>query len=168
MLLLSISRWCRISPQRTGDDVTGDDVRVWLSVTQSVNITLMPITPFWDSCGDAEIKRQSISSWTFNINITFNTNAELQSIISVRTVIYLVPKWNDILTVVILIFSKHLFYLSSQVALTGFIFALYCHWPKYRFSVTLITCNLLRLGKLVVNPVHFLLTKNIGNQGIIV
>ena len=38
------------------------------------------------------------------------------------------------------------------------------------FSGTPVTCYLLSFGKLVVNPVHFLLTENIktGYQGIIV
>ena len=50
------------------------------------------------------------------------------------------------------------------------LFNLYCRWPKYCFSSTPVTCYRLSVGKLVVNPVHFLLTENIkrGNQGIIV
>ena len=49
-------------------------------------------------------------------------------------------------------------------------FVIYCHWPKYIFfSGTLVTCNMLIFGNLVVNPVHFLLTENIkrDNKGII-
>ena len=45
-----------------------------------------------------------------------------------------------------------------------------CYWPKYSFSGTGFTCYLLSFQKLVLNTVHFLLTKNIkrGNKGIIV
>jgi hypothetical protein len=35
------------------------------------------------------------------------------------------------------------------------IFVIYCHWPKYRFSGTTITCYILSFGKLLLNPVHF-------------
>jgi len=34
-------------------------------------------------------------------------------------------------------------------------YLVYCHWPKYSFSGTPVTCYLLSFGKLVVNPVHF-------------
>jgi hypothetical protein len=30
--------------------------------------------------------------------------------------------------------TLHWFYLSSQIALTGLIFVIYCHWPKYSIS----------------------------------
>ena len=67
-------------------------------------------------------------------------------------------------------FILRLFYLSSQIALTRYIFYIYCHWPIYIFSGTPVTCYLLIFGKLVVNPVQFLLPEIIqrDNQGIIV
>jgi hypothetical protein len=70
----------------------------------------------------------------------------------------------------IMSFILRLFYLSSQIALTWYIFYIYCHWPKYSCSGTPVTCYLLIFGKLVVNPVHFLLPEIIqrDNQGIIV
>ena len=58
------------------------------------------------------------------------------------------------------VFVLHLFYLSRQAALTGNI--LHCQWPKYRFfSGIPVICYLLSFEKLLVNPVHFLLTESI-------
>ena len=34
----------------------------------------------------------------------------------------------------------YLFYLSSQSALTGYSFGMCCHWPKYCFYCTPVTC----------------------------
>ena len=66
-------------------------------------------------------------------------------------------------------FILYMLYLSSQITLTGYIFVIYCHWQKYSFSGTTIICYLLSVVKLLLNPVHFLLTENIrrGNQGIL-
>jgi len=66
-------------------------------------------------------------------------------------------------------FILHSFYLNSQiaftVAFTGYIFVTYYHCRKYSFF-----WYPLSSGKLVVNPVRFLLRENNkrGNHGIIV
>jgi hypothetical protein len=43
--------------------------------------------------------------------------------------------------------------MSSQTALIGYYFVIYCHRPKYNFSGTPVTCFLSSFRKLVVNPV---------------
>ena len=66
--------------------------------------------------------------------------------------------------------AMHLFYLSSQSALTGKVLWYTVTDRNIPFSGTHVTCYLLSFGKLVINPVHFMLSEIIkrGNQGIIV
>jgi hypothetical protein len=48
-------------------------------------------------------------------------------------------------------FILNLFYLSRHIALTGQIFTIYYHWPKYSFSGTPVTCYMWSFGELVLN-----------------
>ena len=68
-------------------------------------------------------------------------------------------------------FILRLFYLSRQIALTGYFLLRHTVTDRnIAFSDTSVTFCLLNRGNLVVNPVHFLLIENIkrGNQGIII
>jgi hypothetical protein len=86
-------------------------------------------------------------------------------------VFYLLNDWleyirkNICIILVVNLFIMYLFYLSRHIALIGYIFVIYCYWPKF----TPVTCDLLNFGKIVVSRVHFLLTETIkrNNQGII-
>ena len=72
---------------------------------------------------------------------------------------------NICIILVVNLFIMYLFYLSRHISLIGYIFVIYCYWPKF----TPVTCDLLNFGKIVVSRVHFLLTETIkrNNQGII-
>jgi hypothetical protein len=50
-------------------------------------------------------------------------------------------------------FIMHLFYVSRQITLTGYIFVIYCHWPKY-ISIFLAPMSRVTLsfGNLVIKP----------------
>ena len=78
--------------------------------------------------------------------------------------------WNQCnpVSIAFTIFPLHLFYLSRQTALTGYIFIVTDR--NIALSGTSVTCYLLSFGNLDVNPVHLLLTENIkrGNQGMLI
>jgi len=76
--------------------------------------------PTWPSYFD-----QSISMCTWMIYGYVNIWAQSKLKSNDRYIMFCLTLKNN--------FILHLLYFSRQIALTGYMFVIYCHWPKYSF-----------------------------------